>query len=228
MKKRILLPIIALGALFCVGFGTIEYKAVKAEGEEPEIVEPAPVEEEPSNTEEVAEEQPNYEELYNEARDLYEKALAKYNKISNYQFLGTTVGALLGGLITLGVNWLIGKINREKLTKGLDDMRRYSEFIGTNGEKISDFTLKVEQYVADTEKRDEEAQKAKELAIQTINNATAKMDEQMKMVAKQKEEEIKSRLEERQFFLEIISHSKEMVSSGKAEELVRYFKNKED
>ena len=147
MKKLfLLLPVIAL-------FGAVTFGAnnnfVMARAED-------------GTSEVVSEETPSEEES-SKWKELYEEAIAKLEKAKQTEFLGTTVGAVVGAVLVLGLSWLSNKLNRENVRslqdfgrnalktskdfydKGKECLEKGQELIETGKEMISSANKLVEQ-----------------------------------------------------------------------------------
>lgn len=198
MKKKflLLLPVIALMGMAII-VKPVNFTVARAEDRVSEVTsEEAPSEEEPSKW-----------------KELYEQALAKLEKAKQTEFLGTTVGAVVGAVIVLGLSALANKLNKENI-RSLQDF-------GRNALKTSkDFYDKGKECL-------EKGQELVETGKDAINAAKSLNEQSKKEVEKMKEqlaEERRVRLEERKVFLTYISNDPTLVANGTAEKLNNLFR----
>ncbi len=192
-----------------VGFGIASFRnaapvVVYAEGEE--------TSEQPVETSEPVEEpQENKEES-----SKWEEIEKKVKEISNYQVLGMTIGTIVGGLASIGITYLMKKAEKIELRKFTEFSRegaaQYKQFMNKADELTANYGVLHDEFVAFREQSDA---------------LVAEIKEENKYLKECYEEEKAARLEERKFFLELISNTKETVASGLAEKLNKYFEDKD-
>ena len=193
MKKKflLLLPVIALMGM-AIMVKPVNFTIARAEDGVSEV---------------ASEEAPNEEET-SKWKQLYEEAIAKLEKAKQTEFLGTTVGAVVGAVLVLGLSWLSNKLNRE-------NVRSLQDF-GRNALKTSkDFYDKGKECL-------EKGQELVETGKDAINAAKELVEQSKKEVEELKNQladERKARLEERKVFLTYISNDPQLVANGTAEKL---------
>ncbi len=193
-----------------VGMGVASFRnstptVVYAEGEE-SSEEPAISSEDP----EVQEEEPG------ETTTTWENIENKVKEISNYQVLGMTIGTIVGGLVSIGITYFFKKAERMEL-------HNFSEISRGIGTKYEFFMKKAEELTTNYGILQEEFKEFKKESAHVISE----LNENNALLKEIIEEEKKARLEERKMFLDMLSHNKEAVASGLAEELIKYFEDKE-
>lgn len=211
MKKKalLLLPIIALFGVMAFTFkGTTDYVPAFAEGEEQtsQVVEESssqPVDETP-------------EEEVTKWKELYEKAQAKLTEMSNYQVLGITLGSIASVLVSLGLSWLMGKVNRDNIRKQGEQLLLSEDHIA----KADTLLGKTNDFAVDFKTEALEFKEQAKLIVQ-------KAEEEKDAIVKQNDELKAQITSEREMFLSIISNDKDLVANGTAEKLNKLFANKD-
>lgn len=200
--KKLKLAFFTILTLGLVSFAFIpkaNYSPVFAEGEE--TTSSQPVEESSNTDEEVA-----------KWKDMYNKAVDKYNQISNYQILGMTIGGIVSVLVSLGLTYLMGKVNRDNIRKQGEQLKMSDEQIKNVGKAADDMASDATAYkmsvAAYKELADEQVKAAKYQTEVAIEECKA-IKEQM--------------ITERQMFLSIISNDKDLVANGTAEKINKLF-----
>lgn len=193
MKKKflLLLPVLAFMGM-AIMVKPINYTVARAEDGTSEVVsEETPSEEEPSKW-----------------KELYEQALAKLEKAKQTEFLGTTVGAVVGGIIVLGLSALANKLNKENI-RSLQDF-------GRDALKTSkDFYDKGKECLEKGQELVETGKDAIKAAKELVEQSKKEVEELKNQLA----DERKARLEERKVFLTYISNDPQLVANGTAEKL---------
>ena len=204
--KKLKLALFAFLALGIVSFAFIpsaNYSPVFAE-EEPTSSQPVETSsEEPQDSEDAA-----------KWKELYEKAEAKVNEMANYQVLGITIGSIASVLVSLGLSYLMGKINRDNIRKqgeqlvlSEDNITRVGKIANQVNDNALDFKTNAAIYI---QKADEQV----------------KIAEETKNAIKEENETLKAQIKsEREMFLSIISNDKDLVANGTAEKLNKLFGN---
>ena len=204
MKKKALfiLPLVALFGVLAFAFKPVSYSPAFAEGDEvSEII--------PSQEDVSASEEASSEEIA-KWKELYENALKKLNEAKQTEFLGTTVGAIVGIVMSLFLTWLFNKANRESVRSLQDFGRNALE----TGKRFFD-----------------KGQECLEEGKECLNKANAlmgKVEELLKANEEQKvayekklAEEKANHKEEINALLAIVSSNPDLVASGTAEKLNR-------
>jgi len=203
--KRLKLAFFAILTLGIVSFAFIpraNYSPVFAE-EEPSSSQPV-----------VSSSEENNEEDAKKWKELYEKAEAKVKEMANYQVLGITIGSIASVLVSLGLSYLMGKVNRDNIRKqgdqlllSEDNITKVGKIANQVNDNALDFKTNADIYV----------QKA---------NEQIKLAEEEKEAIKEENENIKAQMKsEREMFLSIISNDKDLVANGTAEKLNKLFGN---
>ena len=206
--KKLKLALFAFLALGIVSFAFIpsaNYSPVFAE-EEPTSSQPV----------ETSSEQPQDSEDAAKWKELYEKAEAKVKEMANYQVLGITIGSIASVLVSLGLSYLMGKINRDNIRKqgeqlvlSEDNITRVGKIANQVNDNALDFKTNAAIYI---QKADEQV----------------KIAEETKDAIKEENETLKAQMKsEREMFLSIISNDKDLVANGTAEKLNKLFGNEE-
>lgn len=165
----------------------------------------------------ISSEEPEVQEEEQKGNEItWENIEAKVKEISNYQVLGMTIGTIVGGLASIGVTFLFKKAEKIELHKFTEISRganaQYDAFMKKAEEFTTNYGILQEEF--------EEFKTESALIISKLKDNNALLKDMI-------EEEKKARLEERKFFLDMLSHNKDAVASGLAEELINYFKDKE-
>lgn len=165
----------------------------------------------------IDEEEPETQEEEPKSKEItWENIETKVKEISNYQVLGMTIGTIVGGLASIGITYLFKKAEKIELHKFTEISR------GVN-HQYEAFMKKAEEITTNYGILQNEFKEFKEESAFIIGE----LKENNKLLKDVTEEEKKARLEERKFFLDMLSHNKDAVASGLAEELINYFKDKE-
>lgn len=199
--KKLKLAFFTILTLGLVSFAFIPKANYSPVFAEEEITSFQPVEETSNTEEEVA-----------KWKDMYNKAIDKYNQISNYQILGMTIGGIVSVLVSLGLTYLMGKVNRDNIRKQGEQLKMSDEQIEKVGKAAVDMASDATAY---------------KMSVATYKELA---DEQVKAAKYQTEiaiEECKAIKEqmitERQMFLSIISNDKDLVANGTAEKINKLF-----
>lgn len=202
--KLVFFTILTLGLVSFAFIPKANYSPVFAEGEEPTSSQPV----ETSS----AQPQTSDDEEVTKWKDMYNKAVEKYNQISNYQILGMTIGGIVSVLVSLGLTYLMGKVNRdnirkqgEQLKESANNIVRTDDLLGKTNDFAIDFKTEVEEFKAQ--------------ANLLVEKSNAERD----AVLKQNEELKTQIVSERQMFLSIISNDKDLVANGTAEKINKLF-----
>ena len=174
-----------------------------------QVVKSARAEEEVPVTEPVAEETETEEKIF-------DKIVAEGNRISNTQILGTTIGALVGGILSAGITFLMSRVSKETM-RDLIQFSRDSKFI------YKDTLENAKNGVQATQDMIKEVKTMCE-DFKGMNEQLKKQNETLKNYVDSLEAE---KLEERKFFLTLISNNPDCVAKGVAEELNKYFGGKD-
>ena len=165
----------------------------------------------------ISSEEPEANEGEEKTKEVtWENIEAKVKEISNYQVLGMTIGTIVGGLASIGITYLFKKAEKIELHKFTEISR------GVN-HQYEAFMKKAEEITTNYGILQNEFKEFKEESAFIIGE----LKENNELLKDVVEEEKKARLEERKFFLDMLSHNKDAVASGLAEELINYFKDKE-
>lgn len=165
----------------------------------------------------ISSEEPETQEEESKSKEItWENIETKVKEISNYQVLGMTIGTIVGGLVSIGITYLFKKAEKIELHKFTEISRgvnhQYEAFMKKAEEITTNYGILQNEF---KEFKEESA-----FIIGELKDYNALLKEAI-------EEEKKARLEERKFFLDMLSHNKDAVASGLAEELINYFKDKE-
>lgn len=165
----------------------------------------------------ISSEEPEVQEEEQKGNEItWENIEAKVKEISNYQVLGMTIGTIVGGLASIGVTFLFKKAEKIELHKFTEISRganaQYDAFMKKAEEFTTNYGILQEEF--------KEFKTESALIISELKDNNALLKDMI-------EEEKKARFEERKFFLDMLSHNKDAVASGLAEELINYFKDKE-
>lgn len=204
MKKRflLLLPVIALFGVLAFAFKPVSYSPAYAEGDETSEV--IPSQEDVSNSEETSSEE------ITKWKELYEEAAAKLEKAKQTEFLGTTVGAIVGVVMSLFLTWLYNKVNRDSIRSLQDFGRNALE----TGKKFFDEGQKCLDQGKDC------LDKANYL-VNKVEDLLKANEEQKVAYEKQLAQEKANHKEEINALLAIVSNDTDLVASGTAEKLNR-------
>jgi len=198
MKKKMLF-ILPLATLCVVGVGASTYQ-VLAEGEEEPIVEEVPQEEDKESVVDW--------EAIQKALD---EAQAKLNKAMEYEFLGTTLGALIGSAITILMSFVFKKI-------GYKNIENACEVAKTSQEKVQEVNSTAKEQLGQLEKLSLELKEQKDLNADLLN-ANEKLLEVIKEL-KTKNELVEQDLNTlKEIILKMAYSNKELVKSGVASDL---------
>lgn len=204
MKKKALLflPLVALLGVLAFAFKPVNYSPAYAEGNETSEV--IPSQEGVSNSEEASSEE------IAKWKELYENAVKKINEAKQTEFLGTTVGAVVGVVMSLALTWLFNKANRDSIRNLQDFGRNALE----TGKKLFDEGQKcLEQGKNCLDKTNSLVNKVEDLL---------KANEEQKIAFEKKlAEEKANHKEEINALLAIVSNDPDLVASGTAEKLNR-------
>lgn len=203
MRKKLLF-ILPLATLCVVGVGASTYQ-VKAE-EEPEIVEPEVVEEE--TTEEDAS---KIQEVLDNVKKEYEKLKEAYDKAMQTEFLGMTLGTILGGLITLLFAFVGRKVDNKNLQDACRMVERNEELQKASKELHEQAQTKLEEYRVQLENALKENASLRE-DLETAISSTKNVIETNKMLNQDLDEM-------RAILLKMAYSNRELVKSGVASEL---------
>lgn len=200
-------------ALFAfLALGIVSFAFVPSANYSPVFAEEEPTSSQPVET---SSEQPQEsEEEAAKWKELYEKAEAKVNEMANYQVLGITIGSIASVLVSLGLSYLMGKINRDNIRKqgeqlvlSEDNITRVGKIANQVNDNALDFKTNAAIYI---QKADEQV----------------KIAEETKDAIKEENETLKAQMKsEREMFLSIISNDKDLVANGTAEKLNKLFGN---
>lgn len=207
MKKKALffLPLLALFGVLAFAIKPVSYSPAYAEGNE--VSEVVPSQEGISTSEEATSEE------VTKWKELYDQAMKKLEEAKKIEFLGTTLGAVLGAAITLGLAWLSNKLNRN-IIHDLQDFGRNALDTGKT------FFDKGQECL---DKGNECLGKANTL-IDKVDDYVKASDKQKEAFEKQIAEERAAHKEEINALLAIVSNDPGLVASGTAEKINKLFR----
>lgn len=148
MKKRYLIPILALPMFFSFGFAVAGRNIAEVKAEE--IVEPEPIVEE--------EEESTLDKYINEFNE-------KYEEIKNKQIAGTTIGGIVGGLVGAIIAFIPAVLNRANLKESRTQLNTAAENVVAIKEKYNIVDPKLDDVISvlkSSAKRLDEASKLAE------------------------------------------------------------------
>ena len=160
----------------------------------------------------TSEEAPSAEEEVSKWKQLYEEAVKKINEAKQTEFLGTTVGAIVGGLIVFGLSWLSNKLNRENI-------RSLQEFGRNALDKSKEMNNKGQEYLIKAEKAMDEVIILQD-TVKELIKANNVHKEAVEQIIK---EERKASQEKIDALLTIISNVPELVANGTAEKIYNLY-----
>lgn len=205
MKKKLLF-ILPLATLCVVGVGATSsaYQVVAEEV----VVEEQPITNEEENTSVI-----DWEAIEQQL----DEAQAKLNKVKEYQVFGTTIGAIIGGLISLLLSAVFKKIGQQNIENACKIAEESKAKLEQSQVDIKETFNNAQIIIGELKKQVQDNER-----ITTILNDTSSVIDELKKKNELAEKELQQLKE---ILLKIAYSNKDLIKSGVAKELHENFDN---
>lgn len=205
MKKKLLF-ILPLATLCVVGVGATRsaYQVVAEEV----VVEEQPITNEEENTSVI-----DWEAIEQQL----DEAQAKLNKVKEYQVFGTTIGAIIGGLISLLLSAVFKKIGQQNIENACKIAEESKAKLEQSQVDIKETFNNAQIIIGELKKQVQDNER-----ITTILNDTSLVIDELKKKNELAEKELQQLKE---ILLKIAYSNKDLIKSGVAKELHENFDN---
>ena len=206
MKKKLLF-ILPLATLCVVGVVATS-SAYQVVAEEVVVEEEQPITNEEENTSVV-----DWETIEQQL----DEAQAKLNKVKEYQVFGTTIGAIIGGLISLLLSAVFKKIGQQNIENACKIAQESKAKLEQSQVDIKETFNNAQIIIGELKKQVQDNER-----ITTILNDTSLVIDELKKKNELAEKELQQLKE---ILLKIAYSNKDLIKSGVAKELHENFDN---